>query len=109
MQPKINLEKKDRGPKIGEYLCITLMTDDFYGDPQCGLIDQDNMWALVGGEHLAIWTPTRFQRIEHDDFCWILEMRLNEQGYVECMANPPHKESGLWLVDVKTFEFRKII
>jgi hypothetical protein len=23
MQPKINLEKKDRGPKIGEYLCKT--------------------------------------------------------------------------------------
>jgi hypothetical protein len=24
MQPKINLEKKDRGPKIGEYLLVIL-------------------------------------------------------------------------------------
>ncbi|MBR9919139.1 hypothetical protein GYB29_16055 [bacterium] len=29
----------------------TLMEDDFIGDPSCGLIDKNNKWAIVAGEH----------------------------------------------------------
>jgi DNA replication protein DnaC len=31
MQPKINLEKKDRGPKIGEYLSMIITTNKAFG------------------------------------------------------------------------------
>ena len=39
-----------------------LMLDSFYGDPYCGLIDPGNQWAIVAGEHLAIWTPPNQKR-----------------------------------------------
>src|SRR5882724_8552195 len=34
---------------------VELLHDDFYGDPQCGLISSTNEWAVIGGEHLTLW------------------------------------------------------
>jgi hypothetical protein len=31
-----------------------LLADDFYGDPQCGVISATNDWAVVAGEHIAV-------------------------------------------------------
>jgi len=32
-----------------------IMNDEFYGDPECGLIDANNNWAIIAGDHLTIW------------------------------------------------------
>jgi len=28
-----------------------LLFDDFYGDPECGLISKNNDWAVIASEH----------------------------------------------------------
>ena len=42
----------------------TLLEDDFHGEPKCGLIDKQDNWAIVAGDHLTIWTPKKWERIE---------------------------------------------
>jgi len=32
-----------------------LLEDDFMGDIQCGIIDRNNKWAILGGTHLSLW------------------------------------------------------
>ncbi len=41
----IRLRKKSPGD--------ILLEDDFYGVPYCGLIDINNKWAIVAGDHLT--------------------------------------------------------
>ena len=86
----------------------TLMEDDFYGDPNCGLIDKDNKWAIVAGEHLTIWTPKKWKRIENEDLKWIHSIRIKDVEMVEVLTDPWSKKSAIWEINVKTLEFKKI-
>ena len=53
-----------------------LLEDWFYGNPDCGLIDINNKWAIIGGEHLTIWTPEWSKEIIDDELNWIHDTRL---------------------------------
>ena len=86
----------------------TLMEDDFYGDPNCGLIDKDNKWAIVAGEHLTIWTPKKWKRIENEDLKWIHSIRIKDLEMVEVLTDLWSKKSAIWEINVKTLEFKKI-
>jgi hypothetical protein len=85
-----------------------LMEDDFYGDPNCGLIDNDNKWAIVAGEHLTIWTPKKWKRIENEDLKWIHSIRIKDLEVVEVLTDPWSKKSAIWEINVKTLEFKKV-
>jgi hypothetical protein len=85
-----------------------LMEDDFYGDPKCGLIDPNNKWAIVAGEHLTIWTPEKWQRIEDSDLQWIHSLRVKDHGVVEILIDPWSSNSSIWELDIKTFKYEKI-
>ena len=86
----------------------TLMEDDFYGDPSCGLIDKDNKWAIVAGEHLTIWTPKKWKRIENEDLKWIHSIRIRDLEMVEVLIDPWSRKSAIWEINIKTLEFKKI-
>ena len=86
----------------------TLMEDDFYGDPSCGLIDKDNKWAIVAGEHLTIWTPKKWKRIENEDLKWIHSIRIRDLEMVEVLIDPGSRKSAIWEINIKTLEFKKI-
>ena len=86
----------------------TLMEDDFYGDPECGLIDKANKWAIVAGEHLTIWTPKKWKRIDDKNLSWIHSLRVKNSEIVEILTNPWSRNSAIWEVNVKTFEFKKL-
>ena len=86
----------------------TLLEDDFYGDPNCGLIDKDNKWAIVAGEHLTIWTPKKWKRIEDEDLNWIHSIRIKNFETVQILTDPWKSNSAIWEINVKTFEFRKV-
>ncbi len=83
-----------------------LLEDYFYGDPTCGLIDSDNQWAIVGGEHLAVWTPQKWQRIDDEGLRWIHALRVKNHNTVEILIDPWSECSAIWEIDVQTFEFR---
>lgn len=85
-----------------------LWEDVFYGDPDCGLIDQDNHWAIVAGEHLTIWTPRKWKKIEEEDLKWTHSMRVKNFEIVQILTDPWSKKSAIWEINVKTFEFHKV-
>jgi len=51
----------------------------FYGDAGCGLIDIENKRALIGGEHLTIWTKECVRFMKSDEFQWIHSLRINKK------------------------------
>jgi hypothetical protein len=86
----------------------TLMEDDFYGDLNCGLIDKDNKWAIVAGDHLTMWTPKKWKRIDDEDLKQIHSIRIKNSETVEILTDPWDKNSAIWEVNPKTFELKKI-
>jgi hypothetical protein len=87
----------------------TLMEDNFYGDPKCGLIDKDGNWAIVAGEHLTIWTEARTQRIESEELKWIHSLRSKDSETVEILIDPWSEDSAIWEINTRTFEFKKLM
>lgn len=85
-----------------------LLEDDFYGDPDCGLIDQNNQWAMMAGEHLTIWTPNKAWRIEHEDLRWIADLRVKDNETVEILIDPWSEKSSIWEINTTSFVFKKI-
>lgn len=85
-----------------------LYEDVFYGDPTCGLVGVDNSWAIVAGEHLAIWRANNAESISHDELRWIHALRVRDDRTVEILTDPWSKIAAVWEIDVVTFRFRKV-
>ncbi|KXX66560.1 hypothetical protein [Flammeovirga sp. SJP92] len=88
-----------------------LLSDDFYGNPNCGLISVSNKWAIIGGEHLTVWKkinipPTEKFIVEH--FEWIHDMRLKSNNSIELLTDPWSESSAVWELDIETMTFMKI-
>jgi hypothetical protein len=88
--------------------CKILFEDNFYGDPQCGLIDSKNNWAVVAGEHLTIWTPEKTKVIDDEKLKWIHLLRFKNEEIVEILIDPWSDNSSIWEINIKTFEYRRI-
>lgn len=86
----------------------TLMEDDFIGDPSCGLIDKNNKWAIVAGEHLTIWTPKKWKRIDDENLKWVHSIRTKDSEKVEVLTDPWNRNSAIWEINIQSFEFKKI-
>jgi hypothetical protein len=86
----------------------TLLKDNFYGNPNCGLIDIDNQWAIVAGEHLTIWTPEKWKKIVDENLKWIYSIRFKNLETVQVLTDPWNRNAAIWEINVKTFEFKKI-
>lgn len=85
-----------------------LLEGDFYGDPKCGLIDAQNKWAIIGGEHLVLWTPLTTKVFEDENLKWIHELRLKNKNTVEILTDPWSSKSSIWEVNTSTFESTKL-
>ena len=85
-----------------------LFEDEFYGDPQCGLIDQENRWAIAAGDHLTIWTPKKTKRIEDGNLKCAHSIRLKNPDTVEILTDPWSINSSVWEMNIRTFEVQKI-
>jgi hypothetical protein len=85
-----------------------LFEDDFYGDPYCGLIDINNNWAIVAGEHLSIWTPKKTKIFNHEDLRWIHSLRVKDNETVEILIDPWSENSSIWEINTQTFEIKKV-
>lgn len=90
-----------------------LMFDDFYGDPECGLISENNDWAIIAGEHLTIWRANKRRkkqvvRIEDEELRWVCEMRVKNENIVELLIAPWSKRAAIWELDIESLKFSKI-
>lgn len=76
-----------------------LFTDDFYGDPTCGLIDIINEWAIITGKSLTLWTyheelseTTTFDTQEFSD---IEQLRLIDKDNISILIGPWSEYSAI--------------
>ena len=80
----------------------------FYGDPDCGLIDQNNQWCLVGGSALILWNKKKILEINDANLCWIYAVRQTDANKVQILTDPFANNSAVWELDTLTTKFRKI-
>jgi hypothetical protein len=85
-----------------------LLEHDFYDDPNCGLIDKNNKWAIIAGKYLTIWTPQKCKRIGAKNIQWIHSLRVRNSEIVEILTDPWSSNSAIWEINIKTFEFKKL-
>lgn len=85
-----------------------LLEDDFYGDPECGLIDPDNNWAVVAGYHLTIWTPAKSKVIEREGLKIVHSLRVKNSDTVEVLVDPWSVNSSIWEINIHTFGICKV-
>ncbi|TAJ14710.1 hypothetical protein DMA11_04030 [Marinilabiliaceae bacterium JC017] len=90
-----------------------VVSDDFYGDPECGLISSNNDWAIIAGEHLTAWRKSvpeedQLVRIENEDLQLIKEMRLKTQDTIEILIDPWSEKSVIWEMNINDLSYKKI-
>ncbi len=83
-----------------------LVSDRFYGEPECALIDKGNRWALIGGDHLTVWLNGKAIKIE--DPKWIHSLRNKGESAVEILTDPWGETPVIWEMDVATGTIRKV-
>ncbi len=91
---------------IDKETCQTLMRGDFYGDPECTLIDSNNLWALIGGEHLTVWRNGQAGRIANVK--WVHSLRKKGEAEVEILTDPWSEAPASWEMDMATGFVRKV-
>lgn len=85
-----------------------LVEEGFYGDPTCGLIDENNEWAVIAGENIIIWTSQGIKKIEDKDLTWVHALRLKNNHTIELLIDPWNEKSSIWELDIKTLGYKKI-
>lgn len=90
-----------------------LMFDDFYGDPECGLISMNNDWAIIAGEHLTVWRANKKKnqqvvRIDDDELKWIHDIRLKTDNVIEILTDPWSEKSSIWKLNIDSLQFSKL-
>lgn len=102
----VKILKYGRG--VTKPLNLQILMGDFYGDPSCGLISNDNKWCLVGGSTLRLWTGSEVFEIKDDNLNWACKFRQVDANKVEILIDPWSDNSSVWELNIQTRENRKI-
>jgi hypothetical protein len=82
---------------------------NFYGDPTCGLISENNNWCIVGGETLSIWKENgNISSIKDDDFAWVCKARQTAPYEVELLIDPWSEKGSVWRLNIDSLEKHKL-
>lgn len=79
-----------------------------YGDPSCGLIDQDNKWCIIGGSTLIIWTPKEITELKVDELYWACKLRQITQNRVQILIEPWADNSSIWELNILDKSYLKV-
>lgn len=89
-----------------------LFTDNFYGDPSCGLIDTDNRYSIVGGKHLTLWTcydgGSEVTKFETRGFSNIENLRSIDRDTIEVLIDPWSEYGAIWQLTISNKSLSKI-
>lgn len=83
---------------------------DFYGDPTCGLISEENNWCVAAGERLSIWKEGgNISIIKDDNLYWACQIRQTAPYEVELLIDASWSDKGsVWSFNINTFERHKL-
>lgn len=84
-----------------------LFEDTFYGEPHCGLIDTDNQWAIIAGDHFSIWKHNE-ESLYFNYPQWIHSLRMKNSNSVKILTDPWEQDSAIWLFNLNTNKFTKV-
>lgn len=88
-----------------------LLTDDFYGEPTCGLIDIKDEWAIVAGKHLTLWTCneglSEITKFETKEFGWIQQLRLIDKDTLHILLDPWSEYAAIWQLTISNKSLSK--
>lgn len=93
----------DRG-----YLNKLIYIGSSYGNPEYGLIDASEQWALLLGRESYIWMPGKIVNLnaaEHQHqkaFQWPFDARQVADFGVEVLDDPWNEDSGIYYLDITT-------
>ncbi len=87
---------------------VALMEEEFYGDPSCGLIQHEGLWAIVAGEYLIIWTPEKMERLAESGPKWIHAMRPKGNEHVEILTDPWGEDPAVWTIKMQNLALNRI-
>ena len=73
-----------------------LLEDEFYGNPNCGIIDSENKWAIIAGIHLTFWKPNTSKKYQNESFKWVHSLRIKDEITVEILTDPWSEKSSVW-------------
>ena len=79
-----------------------------YGDPSCGLIDQDNKWCIIGGSTLIIWTLKETTELKVDELYWACKLRQINQNNVQILIDPWSDNASIWQLNIMDKSYFKI-
>ena len=82
--------------------------DVFHGDPCCGLIGENNDWAIIAGDHLTVWRKGEIEKIKDEKLRNVYALRSNNNDIVEILIDPWDDNSAIWVLDVFTHKLSKV-
>ncbi|MBO9728541.1 MAG: hypothetical protein J7623_07890 [Chitinophaga sp.] len=80
--------------------------NNFYGDPTCAVISQDEEWAAMGGyDTLTIWKPgTTFDVAIN----YVFALRQTGPVSMQILTDPWREDAAIWELNVATLDIRKV-
>lgn len=85
-----------------------LLENEFYGDPQCGLIDHNNEWAVIAGDHIVVWNSGRTSIIKNNKLSFIHSLRMKSRYAIELLVDPWSDLSAIWNLDIDSCKLNRI-
>lgn len=77
----------------------------FYGNPTCGLISEDERWAVVAGDfEITVWDEGVVTTIDTNP---VFDIRQKDAFTVELLVNIPYLDAAVWELNVATMELRE--
>lgn len=93
---------------------IKIFIGDSYGDPDLGLIDKNEQWALLLGNTSYLWIPGKIynlnEAITHKEeiFQWPFAVRQINDFEVEVLDDPWSDNPGIYSFNVNTKAINRI-
>lgn len=81
-----------------------------YGDPEFGLIDKNETWAILLGYDSYLWTPTEILKLSvfEEILKWPFEARQVTNFEVEILSDPWRDDPGVYLFNTQTKAINRV-
>lgn len=85
-----------------------LIEEDFYGDPTCGYINDQNNIALLCGTHLVLWVNGEVSTIQNEEFKNIHQIKYLGLGEFLILTDPWDEKSAIWKLNCYDVKLEKV-
>ena len=84
-----------------------IFIDEFYGDPNCGIIDTDFNKCLIGGEKFVNYDVTTNTKYHVELLYDVYDLRKISKGEYEILIDPWSTSSAIWKYNLITNKLEK--